>query len=73
MAKNKKKKVSLLDRLKEFINGVKAEGSKVIWTSKKNLIKYSITALGFMVFVCLFFVGVDLLIALVSYVKELIG
>ena len=56
----------------ENLYSVKKEGKKVIWTSKKNLLKYSIATLAFMLFICLFFVGTDLIIALMSYVKELV-
>ncbi len=72
--KNKKKKRrNLFVFLKDFFKDVKKEAKKVIWTSKKNLFKYSVATLVFMLFICLFFVGTDLIIALVSYVKELIG
>ena len=56
MAKQKKSKKSLIAKLKEFFTGVKEERKKVIWTSKKNLVKYSIATLLFMLFICLFFV-----------------
>ena len=56
MAKQKKNKKSLIAKLKEFFTGVKEERKKVIWTSKKNLVKYSIATLLFMLFICLFFV-----------------
>lgn len=72
MAKTKKKK-DLFTFLKDFFSDVKKEATKVMWTSKKNLFKYSIATLIFMLFICLFFVGTDLIIALISYVKELIG
>jgi len=73
MAKQKKNKKSLIAKLKEFFTGVKEERKKVIWTSKKNLVKYSITTLLFMLFICLFFVATDLVIAGITKVKELIG
>ena len=75
MKKNKtnKTKKNLFKKLLEFLSDVKKEAGKVIWTSKKNLVKYSIATLVFMLFICLFFVGSDLIIALISYVKELIG
>lgn len=72
MAKAKKKK-GLFTFLRDFFSDVKKEAGKVMWTSKKNLFKYSIATLIFMLFICLFFVGTDLIIALISYVKELIG
>ena len=70
MAKQKKNKKSLIAKLKEFFTGVKEERKKVIWTSKKNLVKYSIATL---LFICLFFVATDLVIAGITKVKELIG
>lgn len=73
MAKEKNKKRGLFTFLKDFFSGVKSESKKVIWTSKKNLIKYSVATLVFMLFICLYFVGTDLIIALISYVKELVG
>ena len=73
MAKQKKNKKSLIAKLKEFFTGVKEERKKVIWTSKKNLVKYSIATLLFMLFICLFFVANDLVIAGITKVKELIG
>lgn len=73
MAKTKGKKNGPFTFLKDFFSGVKGETKKIMWTSKKNLIKYSIATLVFMLFICLFFVGTDLLIALITYVKELIG
>lgn len=72
MKKNSKKR-SLIKNLKNFFDDVKKETKKVIWTSKKNLFRYSLITILFMVFICLFFVGTDLIIALVSYVKELIN
>lgn len=73
MANKKTKRKNLFSVLKEFFDGVKNETKKIIWTSKKNLVKYSIATLGFMLFICLFFVATDLIIALISYVKELMG
>ena len=72
MAKSKKKR-SLIKFIKDFFEDLKKEIGKIIWTSKKNLFKYSIATLVFMLFICLFFVGTDLIIALISYVKELIN
>lgn len=71
MAKQKQRR-NLFVFLKDFFSDVKKEAKKVIWTSKKNLFKYSIATLVFMLFICIFFVGTDLIIALMSYVKEII-
>ena len=72
MAKTKKKR-NLIAFLKDFFIDVKAESKKVVWTSKKNLIKFSIATLAFMLFICLFFVATDLIIAGITKIKELIG
>ena len=72
MAKKKKRR-NLFVFLKDFFGSVIKEAKKVIWPTKKNLFKYSMVTILFMVFICLFFVGTDLIIALISYVKELIG
>lgn len=70
---SKRKKRNLFKILSNFFVDVKKEAKKVMWTSKKNLFKYSVATLSFMLFICIFFVGTDLIIALLSYVKELIG
>lgn len=72
MAKSKKRR-NLFVFIKDFFVSVKKEGKKVLWTSKKDLLKYSVATLVFMVFICIFFVGTDLIIALLSKLKELIG
>ncbi len=76
MAKSKGKE-NVFKKLINFFSGVKEEGKKVIWTSKKNLVKYSLATLGFMVFICLFFIATDtiktLFRLLFTYVKEFIG
>lgn len=72
MAK-KKNKGNIINFIKDFFLDVKKEAGKVIWTSKKNLFKYSVATIVFIIFVCIFFVGTDLVIALASYVKELMG
>ena len=74
MAKKKnKKKNNFVNAIKNFFAGIKSEAKKVMWTDKKSLFKYSVATLVFMIFICLFFVGSDLIIALISKVKELIG
>ena len=72
MAKAKKKN-KIISSITSFFSGVKSEMKKVVKPTKKNLIKFSVATLAFMIFICVFFVATDLLIALVSYVKELIG
>lgn len=68
MVKNKdKKKISIVN----FFVGVKKELPKIKWTSKKDLLKYSIAVVLFIVFIALFFLMLDLLVSLITYIKEL--
>lgn len=47
-----------------YFKGVKKETSRIRWTSGKDLVKYSITVILFMLFLGLYFYGIDLLITL---------
>ena len=44
--------------------GVKKEISRIRWTSKKELVKYSVSTVAFMIFFGVFFYAIDLLVAL---------
>ncbi len=48
----------------EYFRGVKKEISRIKWTSKKELIKYSLSTVLFMLFFGVFFYVIDLLVAL---------
>lgn len=72
MAKKKEKK-NLFTSLKTYLQDVKKEANKVMWTSKKSLIKYSVATLVFILFICLFFVASDVIIVLISNLKELMN
>ena len=63
---NQEEKKSLWARFIIFCNGVKSEFKKVRWTSKKDMIKYSIATIVFIVFCSLFFYGIDTIFALVQ-------
>ena len=67
MMKNEDKKVekqSLFVRFRIFCNGVKSEFKKVHWTSKKDMVKYSVACIIFIIFCSLFFYLIDILFAL---------
>ncbi len=67
--KNKKtneEKNGLWTRFMIFCHGVKSEVKKVRWTNKKDMLKYSIATIVFIVFCSLFFYGIDLVFALVQ-------
>ena len=42
---------------------VKSEMSKVAWPSKKDMVKYTIASLVFIIFFALFFYGIEVLMA----------
>ncbi len=52
-----------------FFKEVKNEMSKVKWPSKKDMVKYSIATIAFVVFFALFFYAIDLLLALLKEVS----
>lgn len=60
--KNTKKKEKKVKK-ESFFTGVKKEMSKVRWPLKKEMVKYSIATLSFVVFFALFFMLGDLIIA----------
>ena len=48
----------------EYFKGVKKEISRIRWTNKKDLLKYSVSTVLFMLFFGVFFYAVDILVAL---------
>ena len=62
----KKEKKSLWVRFRIFCHGVKSEFKKVHWTSKDNMIKYSIATIVFVVVCSLFFYAIDIIFALIQ-------
>jgi len=68
MKKNVKKstkKRSLWERFMIFCHGVGDEFKKVHWPTKKDMVKYSIATVVFVVFLSLFFYLVDIIFAFV--------
>ena len=59
-------KKNIWERFMIFCNGVKSEAKKVRWTSKKDMVKYSIATIVFMIFCSIFFYLIDTLFALVQ-------
>ena len=64
--KNELEKKSIFVKIRIFWNGVKSEFKKVHWTSKKDLVKYSIACIFFIIFCSLFFYLIEVLFALVQ-------
>jgi len=51
--------------IKSYFKGVKKEFSKIRWTSGKDMAKYSVATISFMVFFAAFFWLVDMAVSLV--------
>lgn len=62
----KEEKKGLFTKFRIFCNGVKGEFKKVHWTDKKNMVKYSIATIVFVVFCAGFFYLIDIVFALVQ-------
>ena len=60
----KETKKSIFKSISSYFKGVKKEVSRIRWTKGKDLLKYSITTIVFIVFFGVFFYVIDLLVAL---------
>ena len=63
---NKEPKKNLWVRFRIFCHGVKSEFTKVHWTSKSDLAKYSTATIFFLVFTGLFFFLINVVFALIQ-------
>ena len=52
-----------MKKIIDYFKGVKKEISRIKWTSKKDLLKYSIASILFVVFFGVFFYVIDLVVA----------
>lgn len=59
-------KKSLWVKFRIFCHGVKSESKKVHWPSKKDMIKYSVATVVFIIFCSLFFYLIDIIFALIQ-------
>ena len=62
-------KRSFMKKIKKFFSEVKKELGNVKWPSKKDMIKYSIATIIFVIFFAVFFYLIDLLVA---FIKSLV-
>ena len=53
-----------MGKIVDYFRGVKKEAARIKWTSKKDLLKYSVSTISFMIFFGVFFYLVDMLVAL---------
>lgn len=61
-------KKSLWVRFRIFCHGVKSEAKKVHWPTKKDMVKYSIATVLFIVFCSLFFYIIEIIFALIQLI-----
>lgn len=59
-------KKSLWVRFRIFCHGVKSEAKKVHWPTKKDMAKYSVATVVFIIFCSMFFYIIDVIFALVQ-------
>lgn len=52
-----------MKKIAKYFSGVKKEISRVRWLSKKNLVKFSIATISFVVFFSLYFYAIDYITA----------
>ena len=64
--KENSKEKSVWTRFMIFCHGVKSEFNKVFWPTKKDMVKYSITTILFVIFLALFFYLIDVIFALIQ-------
>ena len=64
--KVKEEKKSLWVRFRIFCHGVKSEFTKIHWPSKKEMVRYSIASIFFIIFCALFFYLINVIFALVQ-------
>mgnify|MGYP000566767815 FL=1 len=53
-----------MGKIVDYFRGVKKEAARIKWTSKKDLLKYSVSTISFMIFFGVFFYLIDMLVAL---------
>ncbi len=64
--KKNKKKEKKKSGIFNYFKSIKSEISKVKWPSKKDMIKYSIATIVFIIFFAIFFYCIDLVIAIIK-------
>ena len=62
----KEEKKGLFTKFRIFCHGVASGFKKVHWTTKKDMVKYSIATIVFVIFCGLFFYAIDVVFALIK-------
>ena len=53
-----------MKKIVDYFKGVKKEISRIRWTKGKEMLKYSVAAVSFILFFCVYFYVIDVLVAL---------
>lgn len=70
--KNKNQKQSFIESIRIFCSGVANEFKRVHWTTKENMVKYSVATIFFIIFFSVFFSVIDVLFAaLINFIRTL--
>lgn len=64
--RDKSEKKSLWVRFRIFCHGVMSEAKKVHWPTRKEMVKYSVATVAFIIFCSLFFYAIDIIFALIQ-------
>ena len=64
-SKKEKKKINIFKSISKYFKGVGTEIKRIKWTTPKDLVRYSITSVVFVLFFCLYFYGIDWIALLV--------
>ena len=70
--KEKNKKENIFKRIGKYFKGVGKEIKRIRWTTGKELVKYSIAAISFVLFFGIYFYGVDWLAVLIRDFDEIV-
>lgn len=65
-SENLKKKSNLWEKFRIFCHGVKSETSRVHWPSKKDMLKYSVATVIFIIYFSVFFYLIDIIFAFIK-------
>ena len=63
--KKKKKKENVFKKIFKYFNGVAKEFKRIRWTEKKDLLKYSICTLVFVLLFGIYFYAIDWIVLLI--------
>ena len=63
--KKKEKKENIFKRIGKYFKGVGKEVKRIKWTSSKDLVRYSVAAVTFVIFFGLYFYAIDWIALLV--------